>query len=56
MDREAVWEVIRNLPGPRLMLGPYRIHHGRVGLWLVVIGAVLMAHDARDYPWRLRED
>ena len=55
MGREEIWEVIANLPGPRVQIGPYRIHHGRVGLWLVAVGVVLCLHDWRDRPWTMRE-
>ena len=29
-----------------------RLHHGLVGLGAAAIGAVLMVHDRRDFPWR----
>lgn len=54
-NKQAVWETILALPGPRVVIGPWRIHHGRVGLWLFVAGVFLMLHDVRDFPWRLRE-
>lgn len=53
-NREAIWETLLALPGPRVVIGPWRIHHGRVGFWLVALGCLLMAHDYRDFPWRLR--
>lgn len=32
-----------------------RVHHGAVGAVLTALGAILMAHDRRDWPWRLRD-
>ena len=29
-----------------------RLHHGLVGLGAAAIGAALMLHDRRDFPWR----
>lgn len=50
--------------GPRLYLCGRRIHHGSAGCALAVLGALahrrsawlagalMVAHDARDFPWR----
>ena len=50
--------------GPRVYLLGRRVHHGVVGCaalaaalatrrrWLLPLGALLVAHDARDFPWR----
>jgi hypothetical protein len=36
----------------RVYLCGRRLHHGLVGLGAAAIGAVLMLHDRRDFPWR----
>lgn len=28
-----------------------RLHHGRTGSALAILGAALMLHDRRDFPW-----
>lgn len=50
--------------GPRLYLGGHRVHHGSAALLIgaaafathhprIALGALaLVAHDARDFPWR----
>jgi len=30
-----------------------RVHHGLVGLGAAVVGAALMIHDRKDWPWRV---
>lgn len=32
-----------------------RLHHGLTGAVLTALGIALVAHDARDFPWRLRD-
>jgi hypothetical protein len=56
--------VVPHQCGPRVYLLGRRIHHGAVGCAVVAmafatgrrrllpIGALLIAHDARDFPWR----
>jgi hypothetical protein len=41
--------------GPRLYVKGLRIHHGAVGALLTIVGAVLTAHDWRDFPWPLKD-
>lgn len=41
--------------GPRVYIAGRRIHHGRAGLWLLALGALLVAHDWRDRPWPLQD-
>lgn len=36
----------------RLYLRRRRVHHGAVGAVLIFVGAVLVHHDRRDWPWR----
>ena len=36
----------------KLYVGGRRIHHGRVGKWLLFVGVALMVDDLLDYPWR----
>jgi hypothetical protein len=36
-------------------IGGLRIHHGIVGVAFVTIGTALIAHDWRDFPWRLHD-
>ena len=35
----------------RVYVAGYRLHHGLVGLGAAIVGAVLMLHDRRDFPW-----
>lgn len=35
----------------RVYIGRRRIHHGRFGKWLAVIGVALMLDDVLDWPW-----
>jgi hypothetical protein len=56
--------VILHPYGPRVYVLGRRVHHGAVGCmalaaaaatrrrWLVGVGALLVSHDARDFPWR----
>jgi hypothetical protein len=56
--------VIAHPYGPRLYVLGRRLHHGAIGCavmvaalatrerWLLPVGALLVAHDARDFPWR----
>jgi hypothetical protein len=44
-------EIGNGRPGPRLYLHGRRIHHGRVGAWLMLFGALLAGHDHHDFPW-----
>lgn len=37
--------------GRRVFVRGRRIHHGRVGKWLAVLGALLMLDDLLDHPW-----
>ena len=37
-----------------LHIGQRRIHHGRVGALLAMLGLALMLDDAHDWPWRYR--
>lgn len=37
----------------RLYVGGQRVHHGLVGAALLVVGAVLVWDDRRDFPWPL---
>ena len=30
-----------------------RVHHGLVGVGAVIVGAALMLHDRKDWPWRV---
>jgi hypothetical protein len=60
--------VVRHPHGPRVYLAGRRIHHGSVGLALAaaavavhrprvaLIGLALVAHDARDFPFRDRDN
>lgn len=41
--------------GFKLYIGGRRIHHGRVGKWLAVLGIALMLDDLFDYPWPTKE-
>lgn len=59
--------VEHNTNGPRLYVHGLRVHHGLTGSALVAVGLLtheralvgcglaLVAHDAHDFPWRLRE-
>lgn len=38
----------------RIYIGSHRIHHGRVGALLALLGLALMLDDAHDWPWRTR--
>lgn len=35
----------------RVYLWRCRVHHGLIGLLLVVTGVWLVAHDRADFPW-----
>jgi hypothetical protein len=60
--------VVRHPYGPRVYLAGWRIHHGSFGLALALtavavhrrrvalIGLALIAHDARDFPFRDRDN
>lgn len=37
----------------RVYLGPLRIHHGAFGTAMFLLGALLVWHDRRDFPWWL---
>lgn len=39
----------------RLYVFGYRLHHGLTGAVLAALGLGLVVHDARDFPWRLRD-
>lgn len=39
----------------RLYIFGRRLHHGRVGAWLILLGAALCSHDRRDWPWPTRD-
>lgn len=30
-----------------------RVHHGLVGLGAAIVGAALMIHDRKDWPWHV---
>ena len=56
--------VVAHPHGPRVYLLGCRVHHGALGCaalgaalatrrgWLLPLGALLVAHEARDFPWR----
>jgi hypothetical protein len=60
--------VVKHPFGPRVYLAGHRVHHGSAGLALAAlalaahrprlaaIGLVLLAHDARDFPFRDRDN
>lgn len=37
----------------RLYVRGRRVHHGLTGVVMLVVGAVLLAHDRRDWPFAL---
>jgi len=41
--------------GRRLYIAGYRLHHGLAGVLLIAIGVALVAHDARDFPWPVKD-
>ena len=47
-NRQAILDVLRTLPGPKLVVWGRRIHHGFFGALLVPLGLLLMLHDWRD--------
>jgi hypothetical protein len=60
--------VVRHPFGPRLYIAGLRVHHGSAGCalgivalaagdpWLGLVAAALVVHDARDFPWRDRDN
>ena len=60
--------IVRDPWGPRLYVAGLRVHHGSAGCALalaglarrdlkaVVIAAAMVVHDARDFPWRDRDN
>jgi len=56
--------IARHPWGPRLYVAGRRVHHGSAGCVLalaglarrdlrtVAVGAAMIAHDVRDFPWR----
>lgn len=66
--RRAPVELIAHPRGPRLYLGGLRVHHGSAALVAALILAAsnhrlwaaaalgICAHDARDFPWRDRDN
>lgn len=37
----------------RVWICGLRVHHGLVGLGAAAVGAVLMLHDRKDFPWHV---
>jgi hypothetical protein len=37
----------------RVWICGLRVHHGLVGLGAACVGAVLMLHDRKDFPWHV---
>lgn len=52
---DALVRVLRPSTGPRLYVLGARLHHGLTGAALCALGAVLMVHDRRDWPWPVRD-
>ena len=70
LKQQRLIQVQSHPNGPRLYVGPWRLHHGMTGMWLVawgathhgaaaaaacVAGLAMIAHDAHDAPWPLRD-
>ena len=61
-------EVVRHPFGPRVYLAGRRVHHGSAGIGVALLalatrrpllaafGLAMSAHDARDFPWRDRDN
>lgn len=47
--------LIRVTSDRKLYVLGLRLHHGLTGTFLAALGAILVVHDARDFPWRLRD-
>ena len=37
----------------RVWICGLRVHHGLVGLGAAIVGAALMVHDRKDWPWHV---
>jgi hypothetical protein len=38
-------------PRARVYVFGRRVHHGRTGICLTLVGLAMVAHDRKDFPW-----